>query len=924
VPSPQQAGGTGSPLPRLHLLGRFWVERDGQVLPETVWQRSSGKALVKLLAVERTHRLHREQVMERLWPDLELAAAENAFRKALHHARHGLEPELPAKAASSYLHQSNSVVTLDAERIWVDADQFQVLAERALAGEDESALEAALAMYAGELLPEDRYQEWTLARRETLADLHQALLLRLAGACTRRGDHLRAISSAREVVASDPACEEAHRLLMRLYAASGRPHQARRQYRACSDALRQVLGTQPGSETTTLYQRLLAGGDQQSGDAALHPDGPQSQASSEPALPTAIRRPPAIPLIGREAVLAQLLDALARARRGQGALILVGGEAGVGKSRLLSEVARTAAGRGALVLWGACYEQEGQAPYGPFVEALDGYVASRSAADRADMALAHAELVPLLPALSAVAKATAPRQGSEVERSRLFAAVVRFLGTLGAERPVVLVLDDLHIADAASLQLLHHVARVAADRTWLIVGAYREEDLRAGGDLQRLWTAATRQGICRRMDLPPLGRPDCDRLVETLLPDSKVERGLLDRLAALSLGNALFLQELVRALLERGNLGVVEGRWCAIGDVDLLDAPGGLPAQIRDLIEARIHRLPEDVRATLSLAATAGMESSFALLHAAGELADGPLLDALDRALEARIFEERGEGYVFRHPLLRAALYERLSRHRRARLHAALATALERLAGATVNARSDVVEALAHHWAGAGEPARAAPYLIEAGERAARVYANAEAIARFQRALALQAQSGLIGPDDAARRAFALERLGDLYALSGQSEAARESYAAALGDEGGRMAELGALDAARLHRKAAHQALLAGEVARAADLLRRAGVLLEQVAPGSDRDLESTRLLSVEAQERWLAYRFEEALAAAEASAHLAEAIGAEAERAQAYEMMALACLPLGDWQRGVECERRRASLVDLNREVAEVADVHL
>jgi DNA-binding SARP family transcriptional activator len=902
---PHPGTGHDPPAVRLALLGGFRAEVGGRPLAEVAWGRPSARALVKLLAVTPGHRLHREQVLEALWPELAPDSALNSFRKALHLARHALEPALPHRGASAYLHLVDDTVSLATGAVWIDIDHFQALAEVALAGSDVAAYEAALAAYGGELLPEDRYADWVAERQAALAALHLALLTGLADALEQRGAITAAAERLRQVLRHDPAREDAHRRLMRLYALGGSRHQALRQYQACRAALERELAAEPEPATEALYQAILAN---RLGPPAGDPAGATDPAPLPPALQASTG-----PLVGRERALALLLDSLAQAATGRGGLLLVGGEAGVGKSRLAAEVARTAQGRGALVLWGASYEAEGQLPYGPFVAALDGYLAARPAAERRALAEVAPELARLVPSLAPAAAAAPTTAGAEDERTRLFAAVGRALGQLGAARPVLVVLDDLHAADAASLQLLHALARAAGQRRWLLLGTYREEDLAVRTDFQQLCADLTRAGYCRRVDLLPLARQDCDRLVQSLLPGAPVEPALLEGLYALSLGNPLFAHELVRALQERGDLRVVDGRWTA-------PAPAGLvPRQVRDLIEARVRRLGEEVRRALSLAAVAGMESSFAVLRAAGELAEGPLLDALDAALAARILDERGAGYVFRHPLLRAALYDHLSEPRRRRLHAALATAIEALTGPPPDDRPDAVEALAHHWAAAGEPARALPYLFQAAERAARLHANADAIARFRRALVLLDQVGPAIPDRPARRAALFERTGDLAALAGDNAAARAAYADALA------AGLpGALAGAQLRRKAAHAALLAGDLAGADALLAEAEALLDAAGPGDAGDLERARLLATRAHGHWLAYRFPEALAAAEAGARLAEALGAAADQAQAYEMMALACLPLGEWQRGAEYERRRASLVDLNRVVTETGDVHL
>ncbi|HEX5501034.1 MAG TPA: AAA family ATPase, partial [Thermomicrobiales bacterium] len=681
---------------RLYVLGGFRAERAGRLVPDAAWQRRSAKALVKLLAIAPDHRLHREQLLDLLWPDRDPDSAANGFRKALHLARHALEPTLAARGTSAYLRLADDLLFLVGEAVWVDADQFQALAARAFTARDRASYEAALAAGAGELLPEDRYADWAEPRRAALSEQRQRLLLELAALLEREGDCAGAAERLRLALAAEPTREEAHRQLMRVYALGGSRHQALRQYQICRDILRRELDTAPDRPTEALYQDLLAGRPA----AAGQPRGD----AGRPVLPAAVRQPPPDPLVGRERALATLLGYLAEAVAGTGTVVLVGGEAGVGKSRLVGEVAREAARRGARVLWGASYEQEGRLPYGPFVEAIEGYLADQPAAERSRFAATYPELTALVPTLAPAGAPTPPVADLETERTRLFAAVARWCAALGAAQPLALVLDDLHHADAASVQLLHYLARAAPGRRWLLLGAYREEDLVHGSAFQQLCATATRAGLCRRLDLLRLTRQDCDRLIQALLPGGAAAPALLEHLYALSQGNPLFAQELVRAMQAHGDLLLRDGRWLAA------DAPAtSVPRQVRDLVEGRIERLGEDTRRVLGLAAVGGMQVAFPVLRAAGGLADGPLLDALDRALAAQILEERGDGYAFRHPLFRATLYDRLSRPRRARLHALLGEALERQADVE---QPEAVEALAHHWAEAGEPARAVPYLI--------------------------------------------------------------------------------------------------------------------------------------------------------------------------------------------------------------------
>jgi predicted ATPase len=220
-------------------------------------------------------------------------------------------------------------------------------------------------------------------------------------------------------------------------------------------------------------------------------------------------------------------------------------------------------------------------------------------------------------------------------------------------------LDGLH---RSSLNLLEYLAPLAAERRWLIVGTYRDEGLARGSELRRMVAAAEWEGLCLRLELDRLRRPDCDRLVRALRPGESVDEAVLEEVYARSLGNPLFAEELVREMPERN-----------------LSVPVCVPASVRALVALRMASVKESVRRVVALVAAAGgTEISLAELRAGAAalkppVADAALFDALDRALEIRVLQERDGSYSFRHPLVRSALYEDLSKHRRDELHAALA-----------------------------------------------------------------------------------------------------------------------------------------------------------------------------------------------------------------------------------------------------------
>jgi DNA-binding SARP family transcriptional activator len=287
----------------LFLLGGFRVERHGQALPAAAWgRRAQAKTLVKLLALTPGHQLHREELLEWLWPEADLRSARNRFAKALYAARHALEPDLPPREESSYLHHRDDLLSLDLTRIWIDVDHFEQLAAAALASDTVSDYEAALTAYGGPLLPAVRYADWAAARREALAARYLQLLLCLAETLERHGILGPACERLRQALALDPAGEKAHYRLMRLYALTGSRHQAIRQYHLCRAALEEELGTVPEPATEALYQQLLLA--RESVPDSLEADRGAVE------IPRAAPRLLPLPLIGREWVLEILLEAL--------------------------------------------------------------------------------------------------------------------------------------------------------------------------------------------------------------------------------------------------------------------------------------------------------------------------------------------------------------------------------------------------------------------------------------------------------------------------------------------------------------------------------------------------------------------------------------------------------------------------------------
>ena len=274
------------------------------------------------------------------------------------------------------------------------------------------------------------------------------------------------------------------------------------------------------------------------------------------------------------------------------------------------------------------------------------------------------------------------------DRFRLFTAVAGFLRRLAARAPVVLVLDDLHAADEASLQILHYLARTGRDSPLLLLGTFRTEEVGSTDPLGMLLAELHRERLSVRLDLSRIGPGESEVLVAALLGGGPCEQTVFEAVYQLAEGNPFYTEEVVQALREGGQLENTDGRWRLRGEV------ATLPGPLADPIIARLERLARSAQEVLTLAAVIGRDSPYRLLRLSSDLPEAELLDALDECLNRRIFEETAEGYRFGHPLQRAALYERISRARRASLHGRVAGALETLHGDRLTAHA---EALAHH-----------------------------------------------------------------------------------------------------------------------------------------------------------------------------------------------------------------------------------
>jgi predicted ATPase/DNA-binding SARP family transcriptional activator/DNA-binding CsgD family transcriptional regulator len=318
---------------RIGLLGGFRASIGTRAVEEGAWPLRKAAALLKLLALARGHRLHRERVMDLLWPRLGVKAASNNLRQTLHVLRRTLDPD--ASPAARYLElQGDQLVLCPGGQLWVDVDAFEEAAATARRSRDPAAYRAAIELYAGELLPGDRYEEWTEGRREELRQLHLSLLVELARLHEEREEHEPAIEALRRVLSEEPAREEAHALLMRLYALSGQRQEAILQYERLRRSLARELDAEPGDESERLYEEIRTGSPLA---APTHPAGGPSEEPVDRArhnLPA-----PLTSFVGREREMLEARRLLPMTR-----LLTLAGAGGSGKTRLALEVARDLVG----------------------------------------------------------------------------------------------------------------------------------------------------------------------------------------------------------------------------------------------------------------------------------------------------------------------------------------------------------------------------------------------------------------------------------------------------------------------------------------------------------------------------------------------------------------------------------------------------
>lgn len=694
------------------VVGELTVVRAGRALAAGEVGDRKGRTLLALLAVAGGRLVPVDAIVEALWSGPPPRRPEASVATLVSRLRAALGQEVVAGGRSGYRLGDGAQVDLHrAAELVEEAELRLASAEPALA---LAAARAALDLVgAAPLLADEADAAWAGEGRRLQADLTGRARTVAADAGLRTGDVAAALAAAEAAAAAEPLDERSARSLMRAYDAAGEPARALAVFERLRAALAAELGVDPAPPTRELHVAILR---QQATPAAVAVAGPAAGPVAG-----AERLP------GRAAELTRLVRLWERTVAGDGALVLLAGEAGIGKTALAEEAARLARRTGGRTLEARCYDVERSLFLQPVAEALGRLVAQlpapvlrQAAGDRAG---ALATLVPEVAAL--LGEPPPERRSAAAERRRVYDAVAGFLRRLAARQPVVFVVDDLHNAGAATVELLHYLGRHTSGGRLLVIGTVRADE----GER----VLATLDGVADRLDVGPL---DAAAIARLAAEAGQQAHGA--EIARRTRGHTLFVVETLRAL--------------AAGEE-------GIPESLRASVMARVRRAGPQAEELLHAAAVLG--SSFTPMMLAGllDLSAQEAARRCHRILPTRLLVVAGRSYEFGNDLVQETLYAATPPPTRVAYH---------LRAADLQAGNP--EAVAWHAAAAGDWARAGPGWLAAGEQALRRYAVGDAEALLRQAI------------DAAGRSGDVELTGRAHLARGRAREAMFRYADAVAD----------------------------------------------------------------------------------------------------------------------------------------------
>lgn len=638
--------------------------------------------LLVLLSLARAP-VPRATIAAQLWPDELEADARANVRRHLHHLRRALPP-----SETPWIDES------DGHLVWhADADVAIDLARfEQLVADPQTAAEA-VAAYGGDLLEGYDDDEWLTIERERLRSIYLEALLELAIRARRSRDFAAAIAFAERLLAYDDLREDALReLIAARYAASDRSG-ALAVYERFAARLDGALQVEPMAETIAMAEAIRA-------------HAPLIETDEAPPASSHERWQPAF--AGRDTELTTLRRAWSRAASGAGATVFVTGEAGIGKTRVLAELAATVRRQGGRVVTGTTSNPEGE-PYEALLVALRRVLAF--GIDAADDPRSLAALARVLPELRSLQPAIVAEDGDadDAARNRLFDAIARMVERVARTRPLLLVLEDLHWANAATIDVLATLTRRIGSVPALIAVTFRSDDLAAEHSLRALRTQLVGERRATTLALRRLDASSIGRMLDTAeFVDAPAELGA--SIHRISDGNPLFAAQLARAYADHGVL-----------------PSDGAPREIVDAIASRVERLDQRARAVGEVAAALGTSFAVDVVCEVGGWDEGWVLDGIGELMDVAMVREAGAsdyGFTFTHALVAQAFADATPAASRAPRHRRIARVLERR---TRDARA--LETIARHWRLAGDGRHASDAYVHAATAALAVFARSEAVA---------------------------------------------------------------------------------------------------------------------------------------------------------------------------------------------------
>ena len=764
---------------RIYLLGFPRFERDGENIDLDTRKAS---ALIAYLAIAK-QRQSRDTLATLLWPEFDQVHARATLRRTL--------STLNKALGGPWLEISREYINLHFNAgIWVDVDEFHShLSECQTHGHLPTEtcsrclkpLSAAVELYGGDFLAgfslrdSSNFDDWQFYQADSLRRDFTSALERLVQCYSTSGNLESAIKYAQQWLALDRLNESAHRLLMELYAWNGQQSAALHQYRECVQILDRELSVGPLESTTRLYQAIkehqislspaMQHGTTGTSDSRLIPISLFQMTTPEDISTNSqtFSFQTSYPLVGRSKELLTLKQAY-DGIHSVGHLMLIEGEAGIGKTRLADEFLTKAQSKGAIVISARCYEGETQIAYGPIVAGLHATLTLEGAEEKLkDIPLPWiSEAARLLPELSMYRTGISSSLplDSPGAQSRFFEGLKQVLYALcKGELPGIVFFDDIQWADSATLDLLSYLARRLREQPVCLLVTLRSRQALNDNRLQLLRNDALRAGNATIVSLSRLNLLSVRELVlSTPLHTETFNDEFIERLYQETEGLPFFLIEYLMAITN-GVLSTESENWSP-------------PGSVRELLYSRLNAVGETGRQLLGAAAVIGRSFDFDTLREVSGRGEEETVNALEELIAQGLVEEvdaaateRTLKYDFSHERLRSLVYEETSLARRRLLHRRVAEALighlrgNRLPG-------NLAGQIAYHYEKSGDERLAAEYFKLAGDHARSLYANAEALTQYRMALAL-------GYTDAATLH---ESMGDLYTLLGEYSNAIKSY----------------------------------------------------------------------------------------------------------------------------------------------------